>query len=43
MQELTAELRRADPEYQPWMITVTYEVEKRPPVRRQDRFWPLPR
>ena len=29
VQELIAELRRQDPDYQPWMIAVTYEVEKR--------------
>jgi small conductance mechanosensitive channel len=39
-QEMTAELRRIDPDYQPWMIAVTYEVEKRPQVPRQ-RFWPF--
>jgi small conductance mechanosensitive channel len=40
VQELTAELRRADPEYQPWMIAVTYEVEKRGEAPRQ-RLWPF--
>ncbi len=29
VQELTAELKRRDPDYQAWMISVTYEVEKR--------------
>jgi small conductance mechanosensitive channel len=29
VQELTAELKRQDPDYQQWMISVTYEVEKR--------------
>lgn len=34
VQELTAELRRRDSDYQPWMIAVTYEVEKRPQSTR---------
>lgn len=42
VQELTAELRRTDPDYQPWMIAVTYEVEKRPEVRPQ-HLWPFRR
>lgn len=29
LQELTAALRQTDPDYQPWMIAITYEVEKR--------------
>lgn len=40
VQELTAELRRGDPEYQPWMIAVSYEVEKKPAAPRQ-RLWPF--
>jgi small conductance mechanosensitive channel len=28
VQELTAELTRIDPDYQPWMISINYEVEK---------------
>lgn len=41
VQELVAELRRIDPEYQPWMIAVTYEVEKRASAPQQERIWPL--
>ncbi len=40
VQELTAELRRTDPDYQPWMIAVTYEVEKRQRMAQQ-RLWPF--
>lgn len=40
VQELTAELRRRDPDYQPWMIAVTYEVEKRAEAPRE-RLWPF--
>lgn len=39
VQELTAELKRNDPDYQPWMITVTYEVEKRPTEGRRAILW----
>lgn len=39
VQELTAELKRNDPDYQPWMITVTYEVEKRPSGARGGLLW----
>lgn len=41
VQELTAALRRADPDYQPWMIAVTYEIEKRQAAPRP-RYWPFP-
>ena len=40
VQELTAALRRTDPDYQPWMIAVTYEVEKRQQAL-QPRYWPF--
>ena len=40
VQELTAELRKKDTDYQPWMIAVSYEVEERPPTS-QRRLWPL--
>jgi small conductance mechanosensitive channel len=40
VQELTAELRREDPDYQPWMIAVSYEVEKRQQAPQQ-RLWPF--
>lgn len=43
VQELTAELKRKDPDYQPWMIAVTYEVEKRPAFTGQRIPWPLKR
>lgn len=37
-QQLVAELKRNDPDYQPWMIAIAYEVEER---RRQARAdWP---
>lgn len=42
VQELTAELRRRDPEYQPWMISVTYEVEKQAAPAKQRLLWPMP-
>ncbi len=40
VQELTAVLRTTDPDYQPWMIAVTYEVEKRQKAV-QRRIWPF--
>jgi small conductance mechanosensitive channel len=43
VQELTAELRHQDPEYQPWMIAVTYEIEKRPQSIKAGSFWQVPR
>ncbi len=43
VQELTAELRRQDPDYQPWMIAVSYEVEKRSRGSRQGFLWGAPR
>lgn len=43
VQELTAELKHRDPDYQPWMISVTYEVEKRTQPDRQNLLWPLSR
>ncbi len=39
VQELIAELRRQDPEYQPWMIAVTYEVEQRRQAVRTGLSW----
>ncbi len=40
VQELTAALRLTDPDYQPWMIAVTYEVERRnKPLQRG--YWPF--
>lgn len=41
VQELTAELKRRDPDYQAWMISVTYEVEKRSQPAELGRLWPL--
>lgn len=43
VQELTAELKQQDPDYQAWMISVTYEVEKRAQPAKQNLLWPLPR
>lgn len=43
VQELTAEFRRVDADYQPWMIAVTYEVEKQPQAARQSSLWSLSR
>jgi small conductance mechanosensitive channel len=43
VQELTAEFRRLDPDYQPWMIAVSYEVERRPQAGPQRLLWPLSR
>lgn len=43
VQELTAELRRRDPDYQTWMISVAYEVEKRAQPARQRLLWPFSR
>jgi small conductance mechanosensitive channel len=43
VQELSAELKRRDPDYQPWMIAVTYEVEKQSQPQRQKLLWPLSR
>ena len=31
----------SDPDYQPWMIAVTYEIEKRQATPRP-RYWPFP-
>ena len=41
VQELVADFKRRDPDYQPWMISVTYEVEKQAPVDRRNLLWPL--
>lgn len=41
VQELLAEFRRRDPEYQTWMISVTYEVEKQVQTTRKGLLWPL--
>lgn len=37
VQELAAELKKTDPDYQPWMIAIFYEVEKKalPAARRR--------
>ena len=43
VQELTAELKRRNPDYQAWMISVTDEVEKRTQSARQNLLWPLSR
>ena len=43
VQELAAELKNRDPDYQPWMISVTYEVEKRTQPDTQNLLWPLSR
>ena len=43
MQELAAEMKRRDPDYQQWMIPVTYEVEKRTQQPRGNLLWPLAR
>lgn len=40
VQELTAELKKNDPDYQSWMIAVTYEVEAKPAVPRAAISWP---
>lgn len=40
VQELAAELQVHDPDYRPWMIAVTYEVEK-PGLRPRVGLWPL--
>jgi small conductance mechanosensitive channel len=42
VQELTAELRRSDPEYQPWMIAISYEVEERKTLKPQSWPWGRP-
>ena len=41
VQELAADIRRRDPDYQPWMIAVSYEVEKQAPPNRKGLLWPL--
>lgn len=41
VQELTAELKHRDPDYQPWMISVTYEVEKRSQPATLGPLWRL--
>jgi moderate conductance mechanosensitive channel len=38
LQELTAELKQIDAEYQSWMIAISYEVEEKPLQAR--RTWP---
>lgn len=40
VQELVAELRCTDPDYQPWMVAVTYEVEKKRQATQQ-LLWPF--
>ena len=39
VQELLASLRQQDPDYQPWMIAVTYEVEKRRVSASREGLW----
>lgn len=41
VQELLADCRRRDPDYQAWMISVTYEVEKQVQRQRKSLLWPL--
>lgn len=36
-QELVAELKRSDPDYQNWMVVITYEVEQK--ILRQKAAW----
>ncbi|MDH3510378.1 MAG: mechanosensitive ion channel family protein [Gammaproteobacteria bacterium] len=38
LQELIAELKQNDPDYQPWMIAVSYEVEEK--TQRPQQAWP---
>ncbi len=38
LQELVAEMKRIDPDYQPWMVAITYEVEKK--AARPREMWP---
>ncbi len=40
VQELVATLKRQNEEYQPWMVSVTYEIESRT-VRPAASLWPL--
>ncbi len=40
VQELTAKLKKRDPDFQSWMIAVGYEVEKRPALPRAALSWP---
>jgi len=40
VQELVATLKRVDERYEPWMVSVTYEVESRT-VRPVSSLWPL--
>ncbi len=37
-QELIAEITKLDPDYKPWMVAISYEVEKRKP--RPTQAWP---
>lgn len=41
VQELLAEMKRRDPDFQPWMIAVTYEVEKQAAPERKRLLWRL--
>jgi small conductance mechanosensitive channel len=43
VQELTALLKQTDPDYQSWMIAVTYEVEKPSPIPSSPFRWPWQR
>ncbi len=40
VQEVVAEMKKLDPDYQPWMVPVTYEVEKRPIRVEPSIRWP---
>ncbi|NNL57668.1 MAG: mechanosensitive ion channel [Pseudomonadales bacterium] len=39
VQELTAELKKSDPDYQTWMIAISYEVEERKASVRKTLPW----
>jgi len=41
VQELVATLKRENEEYQPWMVSVTYEVEQRTVRPSASLLWPL--
>lgn len=43
VQELTAKLNQANPEFQPWMVAVTYEVEKKTAAALARLAWPWKR
>lgn len=42
VQELTANLKKNNPDFESWMIAISYEVEEKKRAVRKSKIWPLP-